>query len=431
LRSHSNELWQKAQTVIPGGVNSPVRAFRAVGGTPVFFKESTGPYLIDVDNKKYIDYLNSWGPLILGHAHPAVVEAIQQSSRLGLSFGAPTPIEVEMAETLTRSVPSMDKVRMVSSGTEATQSAIRLARGFTGRKKILKFEGAYHGHTDCLLVKAGSGCLTFGQPSSAGVPAEFATHTLTLPYNDLAAVASLLAELGEEIAAIIVEPIAGNMNCILPLPEFLPGLRKLCDQYGILLIFDEVITGFRVTLGGVQSIFKVVPDLTCLGKIIGGGLPVAAFGGKEAIMDYLSPDGPVYQAGTLSGNPVALSAGLATLKELEKPGVYETLHNNTQYLLQNLKQIANEAGIPFLTQSMGSLFGIFFSEHSQIRNYQEVTSCNNKHYVQFFHQMLNAGVYFAPSAFECAYLSTAHEKSVLDYTLEAAQKVWQTWKICA
>ncbi len=429
MRSHSNELWQKAQTVIPGGVNSPVRAFRAVGGTPVFFKQGIGPYLIDIDNNKYIDYLNSWGPLILGHAHPGVVEAVQRASERGLSFGTPTTIEVEMAETLTRLVPSMDNVRMVSSGTEATQSAIRLARGFTGRKKIIKFEGGYHGHTDCLLVEAGSGCLTFGQPNSAGVPEEFALHTLTLPYNDLPAVKAILDQLGKEIAAIIVEPIAGNMNCVLPLPEFLPGLRKLCDQYGIVLIFDEVITGFRVALGGAQSIFNIKPDLTCLGKIIGGGLPAAAFGGKKAIMDTLSPTGPVYQAGTLSGNPIALSAGLATLKELEKPGVYETLHQNTQYFLQNLCKIAQQQGIPFLTQSSGSLFGLFFSEATQIRNFQAVASCNKEHYTQFFHHMLKAGVYFAPSAFECAYLSIAHTKSVLDYTLEAAEKVWRGWKI--
>lgn len=426
---YSNELWQKAQTVIPGGVNSPVRAFGSVGGTPLFFKSGTGPYLIDVDDKKYVDYLNSWGPLILGHAHPAVVTATQKACQQGLGFGTPTPIEVEMAETLTRLIPSMDRVRMVSSGTEATQSAIRLARGFTGRKKILKFEGGYHGHTDCLLVSAGSGCLTFGQPSSAGVLEEFALHTLTLPYNDLSAVTALLKQCGEEIAAIIVEPVAGNMNCIPPLPEFLPGLRKLCDDYGILLIFDEVITGFRVALGGAQSIYHVKPDLTCLGKIIGGGLPAAAFGGKKIIMDALSPKGSVYQAGTLSGNPIALSAGLATLKELEKPGVYEKLNNNTQYFLQNLNSIAREFGIPLLTQSLGSLFGLFFSEAKTIRNYEEVKNCNKEHFVQFFHRMLEKGVYFAPSAFECAYLSTAHTQSVLDYTLEAARSVWKTWEI--
>lgn len=431
MRSHSNELWQKAQTVIPGGVNSPVRAFRAVGGNPVFFKSGIGPYLIDIDNKKYVDYLNSWGPLILGHAHPAVVEATQKACQEGLSFGTVTPIEVEMAETLTRLVPSMDKVRMLSSGTEATQSAIRLARGFTGRKKIIKFQGGYHGHTDCLLVEAGSGCLTFGQPSSAGVPEEFALHTITLPYNDLAAVSSALEQLGEEIAAIIVEPIAGNMNCVLPLPEFLPGLRKLCDAYGIVLIFDEVITGFRVALGGAQSIYQVKPDLSCLGKIIGGGLPAAAFGGRAEIMDCLSPNGSVYQAGTLSGNPIALTAGLATLKELEKPGVYEALNANTEYFLKHLSAIAKDQDIPFLTQSSGSLFGLFFTEAKAVRNYQEVTHCNKEHYVQFFHQMLKEGVYFAPSAFECAYLSIAHTQSVLDYTLEAAEKVWQTWKIGA
>jgi glutamate-1-semialdehyde 2,1-aminomutase len=431
MRSHSNELWRKAQTVIPGGVNSPVRAFRGVGGTPLFFKQGIGPYLIDVDNNRYVDYLNSWGPLILGHAHPNVLEAIQKASLQGLSFGTPTEIEVEMAQTLTRLVPSMDQVRMVSSGTEATQSAIRLARGYTGRKKILKFEGGYHGHSDCLLVEAGSGCLTFGQPSSAGVPEEFALHTLTVPYNDLAAVTAVLQKVGEEIAAIIVEPIAGNMNCIPPLPEFLPGLRKLCDQYQIVLIFDEVITGFRVALGGAQSVFQVKPDLTCLGKIIGGGLPAAAFGGKKMIMDALSPEGPVYQAGTLSGNPIALSAGLATLKELEKPGFYTRLSENTQYFLQHLTKIAKQQGIPFLTQSSGSLFGLFFSEASQIRNYQEAKNCNKEHYIQFFHHMLNEGVYFAPSAFECAYLSSAHTSAVLDYTLEAAEKVWEKWTITA
>jgi len=425
---HSNELWDRAQTVIPGGVNSPVRAFRNVGGDPVFFQSGKGAYLLDVDGKQYIDYVGSWGPLILGHAHPAVVEAVQQAARQGLSFGAPTPIEVEMAETLVRLMPSMEQVRLVSSGTEATQSAIRLARGYTGRHKLLKFEGCYHGHSDGLLVKAGSGCMTFSQPDSAGVPPEFAAHTLTIPFNNIEAVETLFSKQGHEIAAVIVEPVCGNMNCVLPIPQFLPTLRTLCTTYGSLLIFDEVITGFRVALGGAQSIYPIVPDLTCLGKIIGGGLPVGAFGGRKAIMELLSPLGPVYQAGTLSGNPIALSAGLATLKELEKPGVYEKLKTLTAYFLEHLISLAGAYRIPLKAHSLGSLFGLFFTERPSIQNYTDVAHSNLSHFTQFFHKMLAQGIYFAPSAFECGFISTAHTVETIDSTLNAIKIVFQTWE---
>lgn len=424
--AHSSELWRVAQTVIPGGVNSPVRAFKAVGGQPLFFTHGAGPYLYDLDNKQYVDFVASWGPLILGHAHPKVVEAVQHALTKGLTFGAPTPIEVEMASIITRLMPAIEQVRFVSSGTEATQSAIRLARGYTQRKKILKFEGCYHGHADCLLVKAGSGCLTFGQPTSAGVPEEFALHTLTAPFNDLEAVKALFETLGEEIAAVIVEPIAGNMNCIPPLPDFLPKLRKLCSTYGAVLIFDEVITGFRVGLGGAQALYQVTPDLTCLGKIIGGGLPVGAFGGRKEIMALLSPLGPVYQAGTLSGNPITLAAGLATLQELEKPNVYADLNQTTQSFLRALTGLAKAQGIPFITQSVGSLFGLFFTEETRLTNYQQVnTSCNLNQFIQFFHALLKQGVYLAPSAFEAGFVSTAHTSAVLDYSLEAAEKVFK------
>jgi glutamate-1-semialdehyde 2,1-aminomutase len=425
--SHSSELWGKAQIVIPGGVNSPVRAFRNVKGTPIFFKAGQGPFLFDVDNTRYIDYVGSWGPLILGHAHPAVIAAVQTAAAQGLSFGAPTPIEVEMATTLTRLVPSIEQVRLVSSGTEATQSAIRLARGFTKRHKILKFEGCYHGHSDSLLVKAGSGCLTFGQPDSAGVPPEFAAHTITIPFNDVEAAERIFSTLGNDLAAVIVEPIVANMNCVLPLPGFLSKLRALCTQYGSLLIFDEVITGFRVDLHCAQGLYKIKPDLTCLGKIIGGGLPVGAFGGRRDVMEYLSPLGPVYQAGTLSGNPVTLSAGLATLKELEKEGVYKGLHQTTQSFIQSLNDLATHYNIPFKTHTIGSLFGLFFTEEHTITQYSDVAKSNIAHFTQFFHGMLKEGVYFAPSAFECGFVSTAHTPEVIDYTLEAAQKVFQKW----
>lgn len=433
MSTYSNEIWARAQTVMPGGVNSPVRAFGSVGGDPLFFHQGQGAYLFDFNNKRYVDFVCAWGPLILGHAHPRVIQAIQEAALKGLGFGAPHASEVEMAEKLTQIIPSIEKIRLVTSGTEATQTAIRLARGYTGRNKILKFEGCYHGHSDALLVKAGSGALTFGVPNSLGVPPAFAQYTLTLPFNDLAKTEALFKEIGQEIAAIIVEPVAGNMNCVLPLPEFLPGLRKLCDEYQTLLIFDEIITGFRVALKGAQSVFKVQPDLTCLGKIIGGGLPIAAFGGKKDIMDHLSPQGKVYQAGTLSGNPIALAAGLATLKELEEreletPSLYEILSQQTQYFCESLKQLARDFSIPLSTSTIGGMFGIFFCEKENFTCYEDVQKCNQDHFKQFFHGMLHEGVYLAPSAFEVGFISAAHKKDVLDFSLEAARKVFSTWK---
>jgi glutamate-1-semialdehyde 2,1-aminomutase len=425
MMSHSTNLFARAQTVIPGGVNSPVRAFKGVGGTPVFFKEGKGPYVIDVDNNQYVDFVGSWGPLILGHAHPDVIKRVGRAITRGLGFGAPTEIEVEMAELIIRLMPNIDQVRMVNSGTEATQSAIRLARGFTGRNKILKFEGCYHGHSCGLLIKAGSGLLTFAIPDSAGVPKEFAEHTLTVPFNDLEAAKAIFETFGHEIAAIIVEPIAGNMNCIPGKPEFLQGLRSLCDHYHSLLIFDEVITGFRVALGGAQSLYQITPDLTCLGKIIGGGLPVGAFGGRRDIMEYLAPKGPVYQAGTLSGNPIALTAGFITLQTLTQPNTYEKLAAATHYWTSHLKALAKSYSIPLHTQSIGSMFGLFFTEENSMNTYAEVARCNVDHYKSFFHGMLKEGVYFAPSAFEVGFLSTAHSESVLDYSLEAAKRVFQ------
>lgn len=428
MSTYSTELFARAQTVMPGGVNSPVRAFHGVGGTPIIFKQGKGPYLIDLEDKKYVDYVCSWGPMILGHAHPIVQEAVIKAAGLGLSFGASTLIEVEMAECLSLLMPSIEKVRMVSSGTEATQSAIRLARGFTGRTKIVKFQGCYHGHSDSLLVKGGSGLLTLGLPDSLGIPEDFAKHTIIAPFNDVDAIKHIFETFGKEIAAIIVEPIAGNMNCIPPLPAFLPTLRQLCDQFGSLLIFDEVITGFRVALQGAQALYNIRPDITCLGKIIGGGLPVGAFGGRRDIMDFLAPDGPVYQAGTLSGNPVALSAGLATLKFLQQhPDIYMNLQNRTLSFTTRLKDLSLLHGIPLQTQQIGSMFGLFFTEEDAITNYNQVQNCNIKHFKQFFHGMLKEGVYFAPSAFEVGFVSLAHTESVLDFTLEAADRVFQTW----
>lgn len=424
---YSTKLFAKAQTLIPGGVNSPVRAFKGVGGTPIFIRSGKGPYVFDFDDKKYIDYVGSWGPLILGHAHPIVIKAVQTAVENGLGFGAPTAVEVEMAELLTHLMPSIQQVRMVNSGTEATQSAIRLARGFTGRDKILKFEGCYHGHTDGLLIKAGSGLLTFGVPDSLGVPKEFAAQTLIAPFNDLEAVKALFEKYGSSIAGIIVEPVAGNMNCVLPNPEFLPGLRALCDHYQSLLIFDEVMTGFRVALGGAQEYYQVAPDLTCLGKIIGGGLPVGAFGGRRDIMQYLAPVGPVYQAGTLSGNPIALAAGLTTLKILMQPNIYEQLSQSTLYLVLGLAKTAKNYGISLHTHAIGGMFGFFFTEQTQVKNQQEVARCQVEPFKRFFHSMLKEGVYFAPSAFEAGFVSLAHSQSILDYTLEAADRVFQTW----
>lgn len=407
----SIELMNRARNVIPGGVNSPVRAFKSVGGNPVFFESGSGAYMHDVDGKRYIDYVGSWGPLILGHNHPAVIAAIQTQLQSGLTFGAPSPLEVEMAELITQLMPSIEMVRMVSSGTEATMSAIRLARGFTGKNKILKFDACYHGHNDSLLVKAGSGILTLGLAGCAGVSTEVAQETIVIPYNDLTAVQQVFAKYGDDIAAIIVEPIAANNNLILPQAGFLAGLRAVCDQYNTVLIFDEVISGFRVALGGAQELYNIKADITCLGKIIGGGLPVGAFGGRKDIMEMLAPIGPVYQAGTLSGNPIAMSAGIATLKQLQKPGVYQQLLQATQTVIQILKQHAAANDIEIEANALSGLFGFAFKNDP-----------NNKMFNKFFHLMLQHGVYLAPSAFEAGFVSLAHDAKVLDETAIAAEK---------
>jgi glutamate-1-semialdehyde 2,1-aminomutase len=422
--TQSHELFQQAQRHIPGGVNSPVRAFRGVGGDPVFFKRGEGAFLYDEDDKQYIDYVGSWGPMILGHAHPKVIAAVQETIAMGLGFGAPTRIETEMADKVCALVPSIEMVRMVNSGTEATMSAIRLARGYTGRDKIVKFEGCYHGHSDSLLVKAGSGALTLGVPSSAGVPAALAEHTITLDYNNLDQVRETFAHLGGQVACIIVEPVAGNMNCVPPLPGFLEGLRAICDEYESVLIFDEVMTGFRVALGGAQALYKVSPDLTTLGKVIGGGLPVGAFGGKRAIMEKIAPLGPVYQAGTLSGNPVAMAAGLATLKEIEKPGFFEELSDRTAHLTQGLVTRAKAFDIPLTTNQVGGMFGLFFTEEKQVKDYYQVTNCNVERFKLFFHGMLEQGVYLAPSAYEAGFVSAAHGKREIKDTLITAEQVF-------
>ncbi|MCE2596485.1 glutamate-1-semialdehyde 2,1-aminomutase [Motilimonas cestriensis] len=418
--SQSSQLFEQAKTVIPGGVNSPVRAFNGVGGSPLFIDKANGAYIYDVDGKDYIDYVGSWGPMVLGHNDDRIKQAVLAAVENGLSFGAPTAIEVEMAEKVRQLVPSMEQVRMVSSGTEATMSAIRLARGYTGRDKIVKFEGCYHGHADSLLVKAGSGALTLGQPSSPGIPADFAKHTLTASFNDLASVEALFDQYGDEIACIIVEPVAGNMNCIPPNADFLSGLRTICDKTGALLIIDEVMTGFRVALGGAQAHYNVVPDLTTLGKVIGGGMPVGAFGGKKAVMDYIAPTGPVYQAGTLSGNPVAMSAGLAALNALCEPGVYQRLSEKTEYLAKGLKQAADEAGIPLAINYVGGMFGFFFTAEEKITRYEQVTQCDIERFKKFYHLMLEQGVYLAPSAYEAGFLSLAHSQKDLDKTIAAA-----------
>ncbi|NVZ11391.1 glutamate-1-semialdehyde 2,1-aminomutase [Allochromatium humboldtianum] len=417
--SRSHDLFAAAQRHIPGGVNSPVRAFRGVGGDPVFFESASGPHAIDADGKRYIDYVGSWGPMILGHAHPEVLAAVRERLDKGLSFGAPTELETVMADKVCELVPSMDMVRMVSSGTEATMSALRLARGYTGRDKIVKFEGCYHGHADSLLVKAGSGALTFGEPSSPGVPAPLAELTITLRYNDLAQVRETFAEIGSEIACIIVEPVAGNMNCIPPVPGFLEGLREVCDQYGSVLIFDEVMTGFRVALGGAQAHFGIKPDLTALGKVIGGGMPVGAFGGKQEIMSRLSPLGPVYQAGTLSGNPIAMAAGLKTLELISAPGFYDQLSAKVTTLMTGLKERAAAAGIALTTNQAGGMFGIFFTDQ-QVTNYEQATACNQDQFKAFFHGMLERGVYLAPSAFEAGFVSIMHTDEHIQATLDAA-----------
>ena len=417
----SHALYAQAQRLIPGGVNSPVRAFKGVGGEPLFIAKAKGAYLWDEDGNRYIDYVGSWGPMILGHAHPAVVEAVQRAASAGLGFGAPTRAEVEMAELLCRLMPSLERVRLVSSGTEATMTALRLARGMTGRDAIVKFEGCYHGHSDSLLVKAGSGALTLGVPTSPGVPAALAAHTLTLEYNNLEQVQTAFARAGREIAAVIVEPVAGNMNCVPPAPGFLEGLRALCDQHGALLIFDEVMTGFRVARGGAQALYGITPDITTLGKVIGGGLPVAALGGRAEVMRHLAPEGPVYQAGTLSGNPVAVAAGLATLREIARDGFYEALAARTTMLADGLRARANAAGIPLTTQSVGGMFGIFFTDQPSVASFAQVMACDVARFRKFFHAMLDAGVYLAPSAFEAGFVSAAHTPDDIAQTLAAAE----------
>jgi glutamate-1-semialdehyde 2,1-aminomutase len=422
--TRSGDLFAAAQNHIPGGVNSPVRAFRGVGGDPVFIESASGPYLFDADGKRYIDYVGSWGPMVLGHAHPEVIAAVAERIGKGLSFGAPTELETRMAERVCELVPSMDLVRMVSSGTEATMSAIRLARGFTGRDKLVKFEGCYHGHADSLLVKAGSGALTLGQPSSPGVPAALAELTVTLSYNDLDQARDTFAAIGGEIACVIVEPVAGNMNCIPPVPGFLEGLRGLCDTHGAVLIFDEVMTGFRVARGGAQERYGVRPDLTTLGKVIGGGMPVGAFGGRREIMEQIAPLGPVYQAGTLSGNPIAMAAGLKTLELVSEPGFYETLGERTRQLTDGLRERAATAGVGLTTNQAGGMFGIFFTSAERVSNYAQATACDQAQFRAFFHAMLERGVYLAPSAFEAGFVSAAHGQAEIAATLDAAKEAF-------
>jgi len=416
----NHALFQRAQSLMPGGVNSPVRAFKSVGGEPFFTARADGAYLWDVEEKRYIDYIGSWGPMILGHNHPAVRDAVERAVKNGLSFGTPCPAEVTMAETITRLIPSIEMVRMVNSGTEATMSAIRLARGATGRSKIVKFEGCYHGHGDSFLVKAGSGALTFGVPTSPGVPKANADLTLTLPYNDIEAAKTLFAECGDEIAGLIIEPVAGNMNCILPLDGYLAALRALCTQHGVLLIFDEVMTGFRVALGGAQAHYDVTPDLTCFGKIIGGGMPVGAYGGRRDLMEQIAPSGPIYQAGTLSGNPVAMAAGLAVLEQVQAPGFHDALWAKTKLLTDGLQRVADEEGIPFSTNAVGGMFGLFFSTE-KVTSYAQATSADSAMFNRFFHGMLKRGVYLAPSAFEAGFISSAHSEQDIADTLDAAR----------
>jgi len=424
--NQSESLFAHAQRHIPGGVNSPVRAFRAVGGDPVFFQRGEGAYLIDADENRYVDYVGSWGPMIAGHAHPQVVRAVQEAAARGLGFGAPTIIETEMADTVCALMPALEQIRMVNSGTEATMSAIRLARGFTARDTIVKFEGCYHGHADSLLVKAGSGALTLGVPTSPGVPADLAAHTLTLDFNDPEQVEAVFTKLGDKIAAVIVEPVAGNMNCVPPLPEFLPALRRCCDTYGSLLIFDEVMTGFRVALGGAQALYRVTPDLTTLGKVIGGGLPVGAFGGRADIMAHLAPLGPVYQAGTLSGNPIAMAAGLATLRLVQEPGFYDKLAGIAEQLTAGMAERARAAGIGLSSNQVGGMFGLFFSDQNPVTKFSQVMSCDQDRFVRFFQGMLREGVYLAPSAFETGFVSSAHDDQTIAVTLDAAERVFAT-----
>jgi glutamate-1-semialdehyde 2,1-aminomutase len=416
----NHDLFNKAQRVIPGGVNSPVRAFKGVGGEPLFIKKADGPYIYDVEDNEYIDYIGSWGPMIAGHCNKKVLKAVHKAVDRGMSFGTPVEQEVTVAEKMCSLIPSLDMVRMVNSGTEATMSAIRLARGYTGRNKIIKFEGCYHGHADSFLVKAGSGVLTLGIPGSPGVPAAVADLTLTAAYNDLDALEQIMKAHGDDVAAIIIEPIAGNMNMILPKDGYLQGVRDLCDKYGTVLIFDEVMTGFRVALGGAQEVYGITPDLSTFGKVIGGGLPVGAFGGKKEIMSHIAPLGPVYQAGTLSGNPVAMTAGSVMLDIISKPGFYEDLSHKTQKLVDGLEKIAKHNNIPFHTVNLGGMFGLFFTEKSEINNFADLSNCNEQSFKDFFHKMLQNGVYLGPSAYEAGFVSSTHDEVTLSKTLKAA-----------
>ena len=424
MTSKNDSLFQRAQASTPGGVNSPVRAFRSVGGTPRFITRAEGPYFWDADGKRYIDYIGSWGPAIVGHAHPEVIRAVQEAAARGLSFGAPTEGEIEMAEAICRLVPSVEQVRLVSSGTEAVMSALRLARGATGRDKIIKFEGCYHGHADAMLVKAGSGLLTFGNPTSAGVPEDFAKHTLVLDYNDPQQLEDAFAKAGDSIACVIVEPVAGNMNLLRGTPEFLQTMRRLCSQHGALLIFDEVMSGFRVALGGAQSLYGIRPDITVLGKVIGGGLPVAAFGASREIMKHLAPLGPVYQAGTLSGNPVAVAAGMTTLALIQQPGFYESLEAQTRKLVDGLSEAAHATGIAFCADAVGGMFGLYFAER-QPQNYAQMMACDKTRFNAFFHAMLDLGVYLAPSAFEAGFVSARHDDAIIAATIDAAAQAFR------
>lgn len=424
--SGSQQLFQEAKKLIPGGVNSPVRAFRGVGGEPIFFKEGAGAYLVDVDDKRYIDYVGSWGPLILGHCHPSVVAAIVQQAKLGMSFGAPTDLEILLAKKIMHLMPSIEKIRMVNSGTEATMTAIRLARGYTQKSKIIKFNGCYHGHSDSLLVKAGSGLLTLGIPSSLGILSDTAEHTLTADYNDLDTTEQLFEQYGDDIAAVILEPIAGNMGLVLPKPDFLSGLRLLCDQYKTVLIFDEVMTGFRVGLGGAQDLYGITPDLTTLGKVIGGGLPVGAVGGRSEIMSLLAPLGGVYQAGTLSGNPLAMAAGLATLQEIQRPGFYADLSDLSAQLITALKQVCEEKHVPFYGQAVGGMFGFCFTSQTDIYNQGQVAASDETLFRNFYHGMLQEGIYFAPSMYEAGFMSSAHQMVEIEATQIAAERVLTT-----
>ena len=422
--STSQQLFERASKHIPGGVNSPVRAFKAVGGTPVFIERSEGACIFDSEGKRYIDYVLSWGPMLMGHNHPAVREAVVRQSEKGLSFGAPTELETQLADRICNIMPNMDMVRMVNSGTEATMSAIRLARGYTGRDTIVKFEGCYHGHSDSLLVKAGSGALTLGVPSSPGVPAALADHTMTLTFNDPEGVRAAFAEHGDKIACVIVEPVAGNMSCIPPSPGFLETLREVCDNSGAVLIMDEVMTGFRFGLQGAQGFYGIEADLTALGKVIGGGMPVGAFGGKREIMEQIAPLGPVYQAGTLAGNPIAMAAGLATLEVISAEGFYEPVFKRTKQLCAGLREAANENGVAFTTNSAGTMFGGFFTESSKIENYAQVMACDTERFNRFFHMMLQAGIYLAPASYEAGFLSSAHTDADIEATVDAARSAF-------